>query len=61
VSVTEIEQIEAALQVAYKNRESSGCGCCEDGDHEAVRCRALEDLNRLLPKLLEQAKREAEW
>jgi hypothetical protein len=61
VSVTEIEQIEAALKVAYKNRVSSGCGCCEDEDQERARCRALETLNRLLPKLLEQAKTEAEW
>jgi hypothetical protein len=61
VSVTEIEQIEAALKVAYENRVSSGCGCCEDEDQERARCRALETLNRLLPKLLEQAKTEAEW
>jgi hypothetical protein len=61
MSVTEIEQIEAALQVAYKNRVSSGCGCCEDEDQERARCRALETLNQLLPKLSEQAKREAEW
>jgi hypothetical protein len=59
--VTRIEEIEAALTVAYENGESSGCGCCADDEYDGARIAALETLNRLLPPLLAELKIEESW